>query len=181
VSTSELASAPAHDAEIRSDDVLEFRLGQLLILLSTAQEVKQDLNLERLGIFDFLAANPFLVITEDQVEYRHLLLAGFSSRPLTYASPGHRFITRRDRLQHDLSYLVAYGMCSVVAVGGERRYALTEFGMQSSDQFSALYAQAYKSAALLILRKLGKYSDSKLRSELSNWLKTDPILLDLFG
>jgi hypothetical protein len=172
---------PREDISIRSDDVTEFRLGQLLLLLETSYELNYQLNLERLGIFDFLAANPFLVVGEEEPEYRRLLLAGFSAKPLAYASPGHRFVTRRSRLQHDLAYLVAYGMCDVSAVGGERRYLLTELGIRSSRQLIALYAQAYRDAATMILRRIGKFSDSKLRQQLSAWLKTDPVLLDLFG
>jgi nitroreductase len=172
---------PEHvEVDLRPDDVTEFRLGQLLLLLGVAHRAELQLNLERLGTYDFLAANPFLVIDEGEPDYRRLLLAGFSAKPLTYASSSHRFLTRRERLQHDLALLVAYGMVQVIVANGERRYLLTDLGLDASQEFGAIYAQAYLDAASLVLRRVGRMSDQALRRQLESWLKTDPMLLNLF-
>ena len=58
---------------------LEFRLAQLLLLFEVAGVVDHPLGLDRLGYYDFFAANPFLVVGESDQSRVDLRLAGFSS------------------------------------------------------------------------------------------------------
>src|SRR5689334_8305088 len=104
------ANAFPHSPVVVPEDDVVFRLAQLLLLLSSlGQERRPGIALERLGYYDFLVANPLLVVTSEKDPDRiRLLMAGFDGRALSYASPAHRFTTRRERLQHDLALLVAY-------------------------------------------------------------------------
>lgn len=163
----------------RPDDHAEFRLAQLLLLLEVALSLETRLDLERLGVSDFLAANPFLVIAGEDALFDRLRLAGFGARSLTYAAPGHRFATRRGRLQHDLSLLVAYGMLEVVVEDGRRRYILSEQGETAAASLTSAYADAYRMSASEILRRVRRLSDRSLRERLREWLKADPILYEV--
>jgi len=103
-------------------------------------------------------------------------LAGFSDRQLSYASTGQRFASRRRRLQHDLSLLLAYG---VVAIGS-RGYLLTSAGQAIAEGLTSVYADAYREAARVVLRRLGRLSDRRMRQNAAEWLGRSWLLIDLF-
>src|ERR1700685_1578505 len=94
------------------EDQVLFRLAQLVRLLRVIDRAERPgVGLERLGYYDFFAANPFLVVPADNTEERaRLHLAGFDERQLSYASTGPRFANRRRRLQHDVALRVAYDL-----------------------------------------------------------------------
>src|SRR5215471_8213685 len=103
---------PTPSTELRRpDDLLIFRVGRLTLLLDVLASLplRKPVDIERLGLYDFFAANPFLVIGEDDPMRQEVSLNGFSSYDLSYQSSGHRFASRRKRLRHDLAMLVAYG------------------------------------------------------------------------
>jgi hypothetical protein len=116
---------------VRPESLDFFRLGRLLVLLSTASEAKaaRPLDLERLGYYDFFAANPFLVFGGED-ERRELVLAGFDSRNLSYQSSAQRSTNRRARLQYDLALLVAYGLVRPEVVANRVAYSLTDHGAE---------------------------------------------------
>lgn len=151
------------------DDVI-FRLAQLLLLLASVNQMgKPGVSLERLGCYDFLAANPMLVLTDEADPDRtRLLMAGFDGRALSYASPAHRFATRRERLQHDLALLVAYGLAAPAADRAVL-YAITGDGLKLAGRFTALYARAYRLSADILVRRLSGMSDRRLRQAVSTW------------
>src|SRR5579862_9066856 len=109
-----------------------FRLAQLVLLLRVVDGTgRPGVGLERLGFYDFFAANPFLVIPPESVEERaQLHLAGFDERQLSYASTGPRFANRRRRLQHDVALLVAYDIGRLDANG----WVLTARGAAVADR-----------------------------------------------
>jgi hypothetical protein len=166
----------------RPEDFGFFRLGRLLLLLRAVDESKKarPVDIERLGFYDFFAANPFLVFESDSRVRRKLELAGFDSRSLSYQSSGHRFATRRGRMQHDLSRLVAYGLVGAGAVGGRLAFDLTDNGRERADSFTALYARAYRRSAELIVAKLNPLSDRRLHEKASEWLEARSFLIDLY-
>jgi hypothetical protein len=88
---------------------MHFRLARLALLLELAPQLPnhKPLDIERLGYYDFFAANPFLIVEVEDPLRRDLILAGFDSRNLSYQSSAQRFTSRRARLQHDLAMLVA--------------------------------------------------------------------------
>jgi hypothetical protein len=154
---------------VPEDDVI-FRLSQLLLLLASLDRLGQPgISLERLGCYDFLVANPLLMLTdEDDPDRRRLLLAGFDGRALSYASPAHRFATRRERLQHDLALLVGYGLAEPT-VNKSVLYAITGDGLELAGRFTALYARAYRLSADILVRRLSRLSDKRLRDAVGTW------------
>jgi hypothetical protein len=130
---------------------------------------KTGTTLERLGCYDFLVSNPMLVLTdESDTDRTRLLMAGFDGRALSYASPAHRFATRRERLQHDLALLVAYGLAAP-AVDRGVLYAITDDGAELAARFTALYAQAYRLSADILVRRLSSMSEKRLREAVRTW------------
>ncbi|MEU0376235.1 hypothetical protein ABZ093_02890 [Streptomyces cyaneofuscatus] len=89
---------------------MPFRLAQLLLLLDAV--AAQDANgatLERIGYYDFLVREPLPRRSPEGREASLLRLAGFAPQVLAYASSSEQFTSRRERIQHDLALLVAYG------------------------------------------------------------------------
>ena len=136
--------------------------------------------MERISLYDFFADNPFLIFGRDTDEHQTLVLAGFDSRNLSYQSSAQRFSSRRERLQHDLATLVAYGLTSATTEARRVVYALTDAGRDHAAALRSLYAQAYRSSAALVGRVLNKLSDRALQEQTRNWLRADELLIDLF-
>lgn len=157
---------------VPEDDVV-FRLAQLVLLLASLRELNlPGTSIERLGYYDFLVANPMLMLTdEDDRDRKRLLMAGFDGRALSYASPAHRFTTRRERLQHDLALLVAYGLVTP-AVDKSVLYAATDEGVELAGRFSAVYARSYRLSAEILLSRLRRFSDARLREAVKTWTTT---------
>ncbi|MGC7102796.1 ABC-three component system middle component 2 [Amycolatopsis lurida] len=169
---------------VPEDDVV-FRLAQLMLLLVSLRELNlPGASIERLGYYDFLVANPMLVLTdEEDRDRKRLQMAGFDGRALSYASPAHRFTTRRERLQHDLALLVAYGLVTPAA-DKSVLYAATAEGVELAGRFSAVYARSYRLSAEILLGRLRRFSDTRLREAVQTWTKTAldsarPEVLDL--
>jgi hypothetical protein len=154
---------------VPEDDVI-FRLAQLLLLLAALPRPRPSgVSLERLGCYDFLVANPLLVLTDEKdPDRKRLLMAGFDGRALIYASPAHRFTTRRERLQHDLALLVAYGLVAPT-VDKSVLYAVTSTGRDLAGKFTAVYARSYRLSADILLRRLSRLSDRRLREAVRAW------------
>lgn len=155
------------------------RVAQLAILLSEiAPAGGRTIDIERLGYYDFFAANPFAIFgPEDDLERARLHRAAFDERQLSYASTGSRFANRRRRLQHDVAILVAYNLA-------ERRqegYGLTGRGADFVEALAALYADQYRASVQVVHERLKKLSDSKLAESARGWLKTPSLILDLYG
>jgi hypothetical protein len=164
-----VATSEPSPVVVPEDDVI-FRLAQLLLLLASLERLGQPgISLERLGSYDFLVANPLLVLTDEKdADRRRLMMAGFDGRALSYASPAHRFTTRRERLQHDLALLVAYGLVAPT-VDKSVLYAITRDGRELADRFTAVYARSYRLSAELLVRRLSRMSDKRLREAVSTW------------
>ena len=155
------------------DNSLAFRLGQLTLLLRVATDTQCSINtLDRLTYFDFLAANPYLMLEGDDrrktEDRRRVRLASFSSRQLSYNSIGQRFVSRRERMKH------SYGLVEVR--GG---YGLSEPGLDFSDNLTTIYAYSYRESAGIVLRRFGKSSEAALASAMREWLGESWLLLDL--
>ncbi len=167
---------------LRPDDLFEFRLGRLLLLLEVIPELpyRKPLDVERISFYDFFADNPFLIFGRDTPEHAELVLTGFDSRNLSYQSSAQRFSSRRERLQHDLATLLAYGL--VEAKPEERRiaYELTTTGRHGAEALRSFYAQSYRRSAQVVGRELNRLSDKALQEETRGWLRADDLLIDLF-
>ncbi|BCN67276.1 hypothetical protein RE943_07490 [Prescottella equi] len=174
----------AGDVELEPSFIPEqntnFRLARLLLLLDTARDQgRQISSIDRLAYYEFFADNPFIVIegdkSRDRTDRATIELAGFSSIQLGYASSGHRFLSRRRRLRHDLAHLVALGLASLGSTG----YLISARGAELAGQFRSIYADAYRQSAEIILRRLVPLSGARLEAKAEQWLGHSWLLVDL--
>ncbi len=160
------------------DDVSVFRQARLLLVLDCAGE---PLDAEHLGVYDFLAAHPLLLArADDDPDRTALRLAGFDEQSVAYASPAQRYVTGQLRLSRDLAALVGRGLVQVAATG-RVTYRLTPEGASMAARFTAMYAQRYRTAARIVVRRLRRLSARRLREGLWQWLLPAPssVLKDL--
>ena len=158
------------------DDLAAFRCARLLLLLDVAAaESPEGLDAERIGVYDFLAAHPLLLVSdEDDPERMTLLMAGFDPRAVGYASAGQRLATAQQRLGRDLSLLVGEGLATVSAAG-RVRYRLTDDGRSRADALNATYARSYTLAARIIIRRLRRLSGRRLRDAVRRSIAAAPL------
>ncbi|MET7714835.1 ABC-three component system middle component 2 [Streptomyces sp. NPDC005407] len=162
----------AHRPVVMPEDEVTFRLAQLLLLLDAIASQELDgASLERIGYYDFLSANPFLVVPPEGREASLLRLAGFDPQVLSYASSSQRFTSRRERIQHDLALLIAYGCCHVRNRDAALTYAITPDGRALGARLTATYATSFSTAAAIVVRRLRKLSDKALRDQTVQWLR----------
>lgn len=156
-----------------------FRLAQLVILLGeVAPAGGRTIDLETLGYYDFFAANPFVIVDQEDTRDRaRLHQAAFDERQLTYASSGSRFANRRKRLQHDCALLVAYGLAERRSDG----YGQTDRGSEFVEGLTALYVDQYCESVTVVHARLKSLSASALARQAREWLKTPSLVLDMFG
>jgi hypothetical protein len=164
------------------EESLQFRLGQLTLLLGMARATDRNiLTIDRLAYFDFLAANPYLMLDGEDartLEDRHRVRGmGFSPRQLSYNAVGQRFVSRRERLKHDLALLIAYGIATLTPSG----YDLTPRGVELEEQMNTVYAHSYRESAAIVFRRLGKATEPKLKKMMQDWLGESWLLLDLLA
>lgn len=161
------------------EEFTTFRLAQLAILLTEITPVgDRPVDLERLGYYDFFAANPFAVFgPDDELETARLHRAAFDERQLAYASTGTRFANRRRRLQHDFALLVAYGLAEVRGDG----YGGSRKGAEFAERLTAVYVDQYRESVRVVHSRLKRLSDSELGRSARDWLREPSLVLDLFG
>ncbi|MGO9178242.1 MAG: ABC-three component system middle component 2 [Candidatus Limnocylindrales bacterium] len=158
-----------------------FRVGQLLLLLGVASELRATpVDLDRLGYYDFFAANPFLVVEAGSQDDTRLQLAGLTARNLDYQSASQRFANRRARLEHDLALLQAYGHVTTVWARRRLEFDVTEPGQEVAARFASLYASTYRLSARTVIRRLKGVSDRALRDSARTWLKNEALFVDLY-
>jgi hypothetical protein len=167
---------------LRPDDLLAFRLGRLLLLLDTIPGLPspKPMDVERISLYDFFADNPFLIFARGTAEHEALVLVGFDSRNLSYQSSAQRFSSRRERLQHDLAALIAYGLALAATQARRVVYSLTDAGREHAASLHSLYAQSYRTSAEHVGRALNRLSDRALQHQTREWLRADELLIDLF-
>jgi hypothetical protein len=170
----------AESAGLVPESVDVFRHARLVLLFSTAQTDGRHIgSLDRLAYFDFFADSPWVVVQgdrrQDETDRRSLVLAGFSDTQLSYASTGQRFVSRRERIRHDLAQLIAYGLVRLEPT----KFALTERGAALAENMQSSYAEAYRTSASIVLRRLSGLSGVALQTNVESWLGRSWLLLDL--
>ncbi|MFD9664317.1 hypothetical protein ACFWAY_22265 [Rhodococcus sp. NPDC059968] len=171
---------PGESNTFLPEESTTFRLARMLLLLDVAKKASRRIqSLDRLGYYEFFADNPFIVVEgssqRDEADRTTLKLVGFSQVQLAYASAGHRFVSRRRRLQHDLALLVAYGLATLTNNG----YVITDSGTEMAAEFQSVYADAYKKSSEIILRRLAGMSNKGLEIAVESWFGHPWLLLDL--
>lgn len=164
------------------DENQTFRLARTLLLLTVAQNTgKKVTSLDRIGYYDFFADSPFMIVDgdndRDAADRLDLELAGLVPNRLDYASSGPRFASRRRRLQHDLALLIGHGLVEITSTG----YEATEAGVTAADQLSSAYADAFRTSAAIILRRLASMSGAELERTVDQKLGESWLLVDLLA
>jgi hypothetical protein len=177
VESLEISLIPTHDL----DGQVSFRAAQLLLGFSVASQLSIQMpTTDRVATYDFFAANPFAVLSGDNVgdqrDALRLELVGYSRGQLSYASLGHRFVSRREQIRADLAFLVARGLIAI----GDEAFVITDAGEGISQKLQTAYADAYRLAAEIVLVRLNKLSDRALREASARWAGTHWLMLDLF-
>lgn len=156
-----------------------FRLARLLLFIDVAREAGRPIpSVDRLGYYEFFADNPFMVIGEDRRSDQDRLaleMAGFSPVQLSYASTGQRFASRRQRLQHDLSLLMSRDLITIEDGG----FTVTDAGAGLAERLNSVYADAYRTSARIVLRRLASMSNKALEEASRRWLGESWLLIDL--
>jgi hypothetical protein len=157
-----------------------FRMARMLLLLDVARTTGRKIQtLDRLGYYDFLADSPYIVIEgnkpRDADDRLALELAGFTPTQLAYASSGQRFASRRRRLQHDLARLISYGLAELAPEG----FRVSEAGAELAGLLNSVYADAYRTSAEVVLRRLSTKSNTALEADVNRWLGESWLLIDL--
>ena len=157
------------------DDVAVFRRARLLLLLDVLTvEAPAGVDAERIGVYDFLAAHPLLLVRDDDDPDRFaLLMAGFDDRAVAYASAGQRLATAQQHLARDLTALVAAGLVTMTAAG-RIGYRLTPGGGAAAGRLTATYARSYTTAARIIVRRLRRLSGRRLREVVRRCISVEP-------
>lgn len=152
------------------EDDRRFRVACLTLLLDmVADKWPEGLDADRIALFDFLAAHPLLLAHhEGDPDRTRLRLAGFDDRSPSYASVVHRFVTRRQRLPDDLTWLVSHGLVAV-RVSGRVRHRLTPAGERVARSFTSMYARRYRDAVMIVVNRLRRTSDRGLAEIMSQW------------
>lgn len=175
-------TARANLSAFTPEESTTFRLARMLLLLAVAkQSGRQVASVDRLGYYEFFADNPFIVIegdtTRDATDRAALEVAGFSRVQLAYASSGPRFVSRRRRLQNDLAQLIALGLVELTSGG----YEVSDRGMGIATALNSVYADAYRAAAEIVLRRLASKSNAGLERSVEGWLGHSWLFVDLLA
>lgn len=157
------------------DDVAVFRRARLLLLLDLlAEDTPAGVDAERIGVYDFLAAYPLLLVRGDDDPDRFtLLMAGFDDRAVAYSSAGPRLVTAQQHLARDLTALVGMGLVAMAA-DGRIRYRPTSAGTAAAASLTATYARSYVTAARIIVRRLRRLSGRRLREVVRRCISVEP-------
>lgn len=164
------------------EDVTLFNSARLLILFEVLENLntKKGIDLERLSYYDFFAANPFLIITEDDPMRLDLEIAGFETSTLGYISSSQRFRTKRSRLKQYLSLLLSKNLIEVSNLEGKILYSITPLGIETANKIRSMYAIAYRKSVEYIIKRLKTFSDRKLWENASKWLEAKTFQVDLY-
>ncbi|WP_039741893.1 hypothetical protein [Salinibacterium sp. PAMC 21357] len=154
-------------------------MAQIILVLVGARAQGRKLDMERLSMIEFLSANPFLVLDAESPASSQLRLQGFGRHSINYASPGQRYVSRRERVASDIARLVSFGLVELSASEGQRVFAVTELGQQSAESLCSVYADAYRLSVATVAPIVMKLSSTKMREQLETWLRVDPVLFDL--
>jgi hypothetical protein len=159
-----------------------FRLGQLLLLLEQAHLLQRDIpSIDRLGYYDFFSANPYIVTSDEYPNRKRdriiLKRAGFLEGQLSYGQAGERYVSRRQRLRADVSFLLSWGLVTLKEGG----YRASASGEGFAESLSTVYADQYREAAKIVISRLAPLTNAKLISTVQRWLGETWLLVDFLG
>jgi hypothetical protein len=164
------------------EDATTFNSARLLLLFETLHIIdneKSQIDMERLCYYDFFAANPFLIIKDDNPERLLLEIEGFDPNKLEYLTTVQRYETKRLQVKHYIAVLVSKGLITVENYDKKIVYSITHLGLTISNRINSMYAIAYRKSVSFVIRKLKRYTDPQLNEQASIWLRAKTFQVDL--
>ncbi len=165
-----------------AEDDLVFNSARLLLLFDELSKLsKQGVDIERLSYYDFFAANPFVILSENDPSRLDFELEGFEPNKLEYTSSAQRYSSKRESIKHYLALLLAKGLIDVSNQEGKIIFVITERGSSTVNKINTIYAIAYRKSVGYIIKRLKDYSDKKLWECSRKWLEAKAFQIDLYG
>ena len=174
-------STPPEREPPRAESFDAYRWAHLLVVASAYGESgrRAPLTLDRLATYDFFAAHPFLVFDAATNEGRQLVREGLEPKSLTYAAAPDRLANRRQRIQADVTALVARDLARIDARDGRLVFTATPTGLELTARFTSLFAQAIRLSAELVIIQLDRLSDRALRARATDWTSHRALMVDI--
>jgi len=172
---------PADRRSIRAEGLPSYRWANLLLLTEVHCEKsrRHQLTLDRLAIYEFFSAHPFLVFGIDTKIGRSLVRVGLEPRSLTYASAPDRLANRRQRVQADVSDLVARQLVDIDVIEGRLSVLPSSSGREAASSLLSLHANAIRESAWHVVAKLDGLADRTLQSRAKEWTKHNALSIDI--
>jgi hypothetical protein len=167
---------------IRAEGLPPYRWANLLLIAEVHCEAgsrKHPLTLDRIAIYDFFSAHPFLVFGTETAIGRSLVRAGLEPRSLTYASAPDRLANRRQRVQADVSDLIARRLIDMEALNGRLAIRLPGPGKKIASELHSFHANAIRRSASHVIAKLDKLADRTLQSQARDWTQHNALMIDV--
>ena len=140
---------------------------------------KRLLTLDRIAIYEFFSAHPFLVFGTDTKIGRSLVRAGLEPRSLTYASAPDRLANRRQRVQADISDLIARRLVDLDAIDGRLALSLPDSGREIAGDLCSFHASAIRQSADHVIAKLDKLADRTMHRRAKDWTQHNLLMIDV--
>lgn len=166
---------------IRAEGLPSYRWANLLLIAEAhaSGSRRHPLTLDRIAIYEFFSGHPFLIFGADTKVGRSLVRAGLEPRSLTYASAPDRLAIRRQRVQADISDLVARRLVEMDVDEGRLMVRMTEAGREVASQLRSLHANATRESASHVVSKLDGLADRTLQSRAKEWTRQNALMIDI--
>ncbi len=79
-----------------------------------------------------------------------------------------------------MAVLVALNLVRAEPRDGLISYQATQFGQSVSRRIRAEYAASYRASAAIVVKRLARLSDARLRTQAEEWLRAESLLIDLY-
>lgn len=172
-----------HQLFFNPEDITMFNSARLLLLFEKLNNIgfSKPIDMERLSLFDFFSANPFLILDKNDPSWIELESIGFETLTIDYMSSSQRFRTKRSKLKSHLAFLYMKGLISNDKESRTLQlYSITEEGMRVASNFRTIYANNYRRSVEIVVKKLKGMSDTKLWKNSNVWLEARSFQIDLY-
>lgn len=172
---------PADRIGVRAEELASYRWANLLLIaeVHSGTPRHRPLSLDRIAIYEFFSAHPFLLFEADTKIGRKLIRAGLEPRSLTYASAPDRLANRRQRVRADISDLVSRQLVDMEVCDGRLAIRITDSGMAAAEELRTFQAGAIRESAMHVLAKLDKVADRTLHTRSREWTRQNAMLIDV--
>lgn len=165
-----------------AEDDLVFNSARLLLLFEElSKQSDKGIDIEKLTYYDFFAANPFVILSDDDSSARlDFELEGFVPNKLDYSSAAQRYSSKRESMKHYLAVLLCRGLICVTNEDAKIQFKVTEKGLSVVGQIHTMYSLAYRKSVRYVIKRLKDYSDTRLWESSRKWLEAKAFQIDLY-